>query len=110
MFDAPTPAVRAGQEVLGAVRSLGLEARAGVHTGEIEARAGDVGGIAVHIGARLAELAQPNQVVVSRVVVELAVGSDIGFKQIGDHHLRGVPGSWPLFEVITATDDLPSRK
>lgn len=98
-FDSPARAVHAGIAILSVVRRLGLEARAGVHTGEIELRGDDIGGIAVHIGARIAELAQPNQVLASRVVAELAIGSQIMFRDRGSDELRGVPGTWQLFNA-----------
>jgi len=98
-FDGPGRAVRCGQAITVGVRSLGLEARVGVHTGEIELRGEDVGGIGVHIAARVASLAGPSQVLVSRTVTDLVAGSGIRFEDQGDHELRGVPGVWRLFTV-----------
>jgi class 3 adenylate cyclase len=98
-FDGPARAIRAAQAILYEVRRLGLQARAGVHTGEIELRDQDIAGVSVHIGARIAELAQPNQVLVSRTVVDLIVGAGIDVAELGAHTLRGVPGQWQLFAV-----------
>jgi class 3 adenylate cyclase len=97
VFDGPARAVRCAQSVLRAVRGLGIEARAGVHTGEVEQRGDDVGGIAVHIGARVASAAGAGQLLVSRTVVDLVVGSGLEFADAGVHELKGVPGQWPLF-------------
>jgi class 3 adenylate cyclase len=99
-FDGPARAVRAGDAIVTSVRRLGVEARAGVHTGEVELREGDVGGVAVHIGARIAALAQPGQVLVSRTVVDLVIGSQLTFTDPDEHVLRGVPGSWTLFALV----------
>jgi class 3 adenylate cyclase len=97
LFDGPARAVRCAESVLRGVRGLGIEARAGVHTGEVEQRGDDVGGIAVHIGARVASAAGAGQVFVSRTVVDLVVGSGLVFTEAGVHELKGVPGQWPLF-------------
>jgi class 3 adenylate cyclase len=97
LFDGPARAVRCAQAALRAVRQLGIEARAGVHTGEVELRGVDVSGIGVHIGARVAAAAQAGQVLVSGTVVDLVVGSGLRFADAGSHHLKGVPGQWPLF-------------
>jgi class 3 adenylate cyclase len=79
------------------VRELGLEVRAGIHTGEIERAGGDLRGIAVHIGARIAAAAQPGEVLVSSTVKDIVAGSGISFDERGEHELRGVPGTWRLF-------------
>jgi class 3 adenylate cyclase len=81
------------------MQTLGLEIRAGLHSGEIELHADDVAGIAVHIGQRVAAHARPNEVLVSRTVADLLAGSDIVFRDQGEHELKGVPGTWHLFEV-----------
>jgi class 3 adenylate cyclase len=73
--------------------------RIGVHTGEVEVRGDDIGGIGVHIAARVAERAEPKAVWVSRTVTDLVVGSDLNFTDRGDHSLKGVPGTWRLFAV-----------
>ena len=98
-FDGPARAVQCAVTVSEAVRLLGLEVRAGVHTGECEQRAGDLGGIGVHIGARVAALAEPSQVLVSRTVTDLVAGSGLRFTDRGEYELKGVPGLWQLFAV-----------
>jgi class 3 adenylate cyclase len=100
-FDGPGRAIRCAGAIRESLRSLGIDARAGLHTGEIELRGADVGGIAVHIAARVASQANPGEVLVSRTVVDLVVGSDIEFEDRGEHKLRGVPGFWRLFAVKT---------
>jgi class 3 adenylate cyclase len=79
------------------VRGLGLQIRAGVHTGEVEMMGANVGGIAVHIGARVAALAQPGEVLVSGTVKDLVAGSGIEFEERGIQVLKGVPGEWRIF-------------
>jgi len=101
-FDGPARAIRCALDICEGVRSLGLEVRAGVHTGEVEVIGTDIGGIAVHIGARISALAQPGRVLVSRIVVDLVGGSGIEFEAWGEHTLKGVPGPWTLFEVAAA--------
>jgi class 3 adenylate cyclase len=98
-FDGPGRAVRCACAVRDAVFPLGLEIRAGVHTGEVELRGDDVAGMAVHICARVAALAAPGEVLVSRTVKDLVVGSELDFADRGEHELKGVPGSWSLFSV-----------
>jgi class 3 adenylate cyclase/alpha-beta hydrolase superfamily lysophospholipase len=98
-FDGPARAVRCAQEISEAVRSLGIEIRAGVHTGEVETIAGKVGGIAVNVGARIAALASPSEVLVSHTVQGLVSGSGLAFEDAGEHELKGVPDRWRLFRV-----------
>ncbi|HZN13612.1 MAG TPA: adenylate/guanylate cyclase domain-containing protein [Acidimicrobiales bacterium] len=98
-FDGPARGVRTAQSIAEGVRRLGIQIRAGVHTGEVELRGDDVGGVGVHIGARVSALADPGQVLVSRTVVDLVVGSGLEFADAGVHHLKGVPGDWPLFAL-----------
>ncbi len=98
-FDGPTRAIRCACVIRDIVRPLGVEVRAGLHTGEIERRGDDVGGIAVHIGARIAAGAAPGEVLVSSTVKDLAAGSALRFADRGTHALRGVPGEWRLFAV-----------
>jgi class 3 adenylate cyclase len=100
-FDGPARAVRCALSVAAGVQPLGLHVRAGVHTGELELRGDDVGGIAVHIGARVASAAAADQVLVSRTVVDLVVGSGLTFTDCGDRELKGVPGTWQLFAVAS---------
>ena len=75
--------------------------RAGLHVGECELRGDDVGGIAVHIGARIAGLAEPGEILVSRTVRDLVAGSGLRFADRGEHELKGVPDSWPLYSVVS---------
>jgi pimeloyl-ACP methyl ester carboxylesterase/class 3 adenylate cyclase len=96
-FDGPARAIRCAQAICNGVRSFGLQARAGVHTGEIEFRGEDLSGIAVHIGARVAALAGPSEVLVSGAVPSLVAGSGLAFEDRGERQLKGVPGSWRLF-------------
>jgi class 3 adenylate cyclase len=98
-FDGPARAIRGAQAIRDSVQRLGIEIRAGLHTGEIERRHADIAGIAVHIGARVMAAAGPGEVVVSSTVKDLVVGSDVEFSDRGTHELKGVPGKWRLFEV-----------
>jgi class 3 adenylate cyclase len=98
-FDGPARAVRCAEALSAAVRSLGLEIRAGVHTGECEMMPGDVGGIAVHIAARVMALAAPGQVLVSSTVKDLVVGSGLRFGEARTHALRGIPGEWAIYAL-----------
>jgi class 3 adenylate cyclase/pimeloyl-ACP methyl ester carboxylesterase len=98
-FDGPARGVRCAQAICKAVRSLGVEVRAGLHTGEIELRGDDIGGIAVHIGARVSALAGPGEVLVSSTVKDLVAGSGITFADRGSQVLRGVPDEWRIFAV-----------
>ncbi len=98
-FDGPARAIRCACAIRDAVKRLGLEIRSGLHCGEIELHHDDIAGITVHIGQRVASLAASNQVLVSRTVVDLLAGSDITFVQ-GDHELKGVPGTWRVYEVL----------
>jgi class 3 adenylate cyclase len=96
-FDGPARGVRCAQAICEAVRPLGIEVRAGLHTGEIELRGDDVGGIAVHIGQRVSGLAGPGEVLVSSTVKDLVAGSGITFAERGSHVLKGVPDEWRIF-------------
>jgi class 3 adenylate cyclase len=98
-FDGPARAVRCAIAICQAVQALGLELRAGAHTGEIELMGDDVGGIAVHIGARVAAQARPGEVLVSSTVKDLVAGSGLGFEDRGPHTLKGIPGERRLFSV-----------
>ena len=86
--------------IVEAVQPLGIAVRAGLHTGEMERLDGKVGGLAVNIGARVAALAAPSEVLVSQTVKDLLVGSDLAFEERGSHELKGVPGSWSTFAVV----------
>jgi pimeloyl-ACP methyl ester carboxylesterase/class 3 adenylate cyclase len=98
-FDGPARAVRCALEVADRVRDLGIEIRAGVHTGECEIVDGKCGGIAVAIGARISALAGPSQILVSQTVKDLVTGSGLGFEDYGEHTLKGVPQGWHLFDA-----------
>jgi class 3 adenylate cyclase/pimeloyl-ACP methyl ester carboxylesterase len=98
-FDGPARAVRCAEAIVRGVKSEGLRVRAGLHTGECERIGDDVGGIAVHIGARVTDLASAGEVLVTSTVKELVVGSGLRFGERGIHELRGVPGEWRLFAL-----------
>jgi pimeloyl-ACP methyl ester carboxylesterase len=98
-FDGPARGIRCARVVVDGLGALGVDLRAGLHTGECEAMNGDLGGVAVHIGARVAAKAQPGEVLVSSTVKDLVAGSEIHFQDRGDHELKGVPGRWRLFAV-----------
>jgi class 3 adenylate cyclase/pimeloyl-ACP methyl ester carboxylesterase len=100
-FDGPARAIRCAVAIREAVRALGLEIRAGVHTGECETRGEDVGGIAVHIGARVSAQADGGEVLVSSTVRDLVVGSGLNFEERGARELKGVPGQWQLYAVAS---------
>jgi class 3 adenylate cyclase len=101
MFDGPQRAIRCAMAIRDAVQSLGIEVRAGLHTGECEVRGDDIGGIGVHIGARVSALAGPNDVLVSSTLRDLVIGSGLEFDDRGAHELKGVPGEWRLFAVAS---------
>lgn len=98
-FDGPARAIRCACEISDAVRELGVNVRAGLHTGECELLDGKVGGIAVHIGARVAGRAEPGEVLVSSTVRDLVAGSGIEFRDRGPAELKGIPGEWRLYAV-----------
>ena len=98
-FDSPARAIRCGLAIGAAMHSVGLRVRAGIHSGEVEVIGEQLGGIAVHIGARISALAGPDEVLVSQTVKEAVVGSGISFEDRGIHELKGVPGQWQLYGV-----------
>ncbi len=98
-FDGPTRAVECARQIADDTPALGVEIRAGLHTGEVELMGDDVGGIAVHVAARIAALAGPGEVLASRTVRDLAVGSEIDFRPGGSHRLKGVADEWDIFGV-----------
>jgi class 3 adenylate cyclase/pimeloyl-ACP methyl ester carboxylesterase len=102
MFDGPQRAIRCAMAIRDAVQALGIEVRAGLHTGECEIRGDDIGGIAVHIGARVSALAGPNDVLVSSTLRDLVIGSGLEFEERGARLLKGVPGEWRLFAVASS--------
>jgi class 3 adenylate cyclase len=101
IFDGPQRAIRCAVAIRDAVQALDIQVRAGLHTGECEVRGDDIGGIAVHIGARVSALAGPNDVLVSSTLRDLVIGSGLEFDERGAHKLKGVPGEWRLFAVAT---------
>jgi len=100
-FDGPARAVRAACAITSEVHRLGLDVRAGLHTGECEVMGPKLGGIALHIGARIAALAGPREVLVSNTVKDLVAGSGLRFEDRGVHELKGIPGEWHIFAVST---------
>lgn len=98
-FERPGRAIEAARAIVDGVRAAGVEVRAGLHTGEVERRGDDVGGLTVHIGARIASLASANEVLVSRTVKDLVLGAGLSFEERGSHELKGVPGAWEVFGV-----------
>jgi class 3 adenylate cyclase len=106
-FDGPARAIRCAQEVIARVRDLGIEIRAGVHTGECELIDGKCGGLAVSIGARVATTAPPSSIIVSQTVKDLVAGSGLAFEDAGEHQLKGVPDRWRLYRVVGPEQDSP---
>ena len=100
-FDGPARAVECAQAIARDVRELGIEIRAGLHTGEVVFEGDDLAGIAVAIGARISALAGPNEVLVSRTVKDLTAGSGLRFTDAGEHELKGVPDPWRLYRVVS---------
>ena len=100
-FHSPARAIRCAQAICAAVHRIGLKVRAGVHSGEFEVIGEHLGGIAVHIGARIGALAAPDEVLVSQTVKEAVIGSGITFNDRGTHELKGVPGEWRLYAVAS---------
>ncbi|WP_334395516.1 adenylate/guanylate cyclase domain-containing protein [Bradyrhizobium sp. AZCC 2289] len=96
-FDGPGRAIRCALSFSSAARQIGLPVRAGLHTGEIEVRGSDIGGIAVHAAARVMSQSAPDEVLVSRVVTDLVAGAGLRFSERGSYELKGLPGKWDLF-------------
>ena len=107
-FEGPTSGIRATRAIADELREVGIEIRAGIHTGECEAIGEDLGGLAVHIGARIGAMAEAGEILVSGAVCDLVVGSGIEFTERGAHELKGVPGRWRLYSV-TADRSKESR-
>jgi class 3 adenylate cyclase/pimeloyl-ACP methyl ester carboxylesterase len=113
LFDGPTRAVRAAVAISADAAGMGVQVRAGVHTGELEHAGHDVTGMSVHIGARISALAAPGEVLVSSTVRDLVVGSGLDFVDRGTHELKGVPGSWSVFALAGSVDrpaELPAER
>jgi len=98
-FDGPARAVRAAMAITSDVKKLGVNIRVGVHTGECEPMGEKLSGVAIHVGARVASLAAPGEVLVSSTVKDLVAGSGLRFLERGAHQLKGVPGEWRLYSV-----------
>jgi class 3 adenylate cyclase len=103
-FTSPSVALDCADAIVDAVRPLGIEVRAGVHAGEVEVRGADIAGMAVHIGARVAALAGPSEVLVSSTVREIVTGSRRTFAEHGEHELKGVPGRWRVYSLVREQD------
>jgi class 3 adenylate cyclase/predicted alpha/beta hydrolase family esterase len=99
-FDGPARAIRCARHIRDELARSGLEVRSGLHAGEVTKRGDDVAGIAVHIGARVSDLAEPGEVLVTRTVRDLVAGSGISFEERGEHELKGVPDRWALYAVV----------
>jgi class 3 adenylate cyclase len=99
-FDATGRALRCARDILAGAKDIGLDLRAGVHTGEVEVRGDDIAGLAVTIAKRVCDLAGAGQVMVSETVRAHMVGAGIEFRDQGEHQLKGVPGTWRLFAVV----------
>ena len=106
-FDGPARAIHCACSVVQEARELGIEIRAGLHTGECELIGDDLGGVAVHVAARVGALAQPDEVLVSGTVKDLVMGSGIDLVDRGAHELKGVPGEWKVFAVQADRDEAP---
>jgi class 3 adenylate cyclase len=98
-FDGPARAIECACAIRDGARQLGMEVRVGLHSGEVDLRGDDIGGITVNIAARVTALGRPGNVVVSRTVTDLVAGSRFEFEDFGEHELKGVPGTWKLFSV-----------
>jgi class 3 adenylate cyclase len=98
-FDGPARGIRSACAIRDEASALGLDVRVGLHTGEVEVRGDDIGGVAVHIAQRVTALAQRSEILVSSTVKDLVAGSGIEFADRGEHELKGVPGRWRLFAV-----------
>jgi class 3 adenylate cyclase len=99
-FEGTRGAIRCAAEILASAKEIGLDLRAGIHTGEVEVRDQDIAGLAVNIARRVCDLAGPGEVLVTRTVIDHVVGSDIEFEDRGERELKGVPGSWRLSTLI----------
>jgi class 3 adenylate cyclase len=107
VFDSPGAAIRCAVALRDRLREVGVEIRAGLHTGEIQPRGADVGGIAVHVAARVMGAAGDGEVLVSRTVRDLVAGSDVVLEDRGSHALKGIAGDWQLFAISHQTREVP---
>ena len=101
VFDGPSRAVHCAQQIVQENRLLGIEVRAGLHTGEIELDGEDITGIAVAIGARVGAIAKASEVLVSQTIKDLTAGSGINYDDRGEHELKGVPDRWRLYQAVS---------
>ena len=99
-FDGPARAVHCGTALCREVTSIGIDAKVGVHTGEVQIMDKEIGGLTVHIGARVMDFAGPNEVLVSSTVKDITAGAGLRFEDRGIHALKGVPDKWHLFSVV----------
>ena len=102
-FDGPGRAIRSAADLQDELSRVQIVLRIGIHTGEIEIRGHDIGGLAVHLAARVMAEADPGEILVSRTVRDLVVGSEIAFSDRVTHHLKGIEGDWQLYSVIRPT-------
>lgn len=100
-FQGPSQAIRCAQAVKDAIKELDIEIRAGIHTGEVELIEGEIGGVAIHLAARIVDMAGPDEILASGTVKDLVVGSGIEFLDRGQHQLKGIPGQWHLYQALT---------
>jgi class 3 adenylate cyclase len=100
-FDGPARGIRCAASIRDAATAIGLAVRAGLHTGECELVGDKVRGVAVHLGARVAAAAAPGEILVSRTVKDLVAGTAIAFEDRGTHVLRGIPGDWQIYAVVS---------
>jgi class 3 adenylate cyclase len=103
-FGTPSEAIRCALDIADSAQKLGIEIRAGLHSGECEWRGDDIAGVAVHVAARISAIAGPGQVLVSRTVSDLVDGSGLDFSEGGSHQLRGLPGTWELFTAVSESN------
>jgi class 3 adenylate cyclase len=100
-FDGPGKAINAATAILEGAKRLGIQVRAGLHVGEVELRGEDIGGLAVHVAARVMSAAPADRILVSSTVKDLVIGAGIEFEELGAHELKGVPGEWHLYAVAS---------
>ncbi|GAC1646296.1 MAG: hypothetical protein NVS4B6_20270 [Mycobacterium sp.] len=111
IFTSPSVAIDCADAIVDAVRPLGIEVRVGIHAGEVEVRGDDIAGMAVHIGARVAALAGPSEVLVSSTVRDIVTGSRRHFAERGEYDLKGVPGRWRVYTLERETTSVvPERR
>jgi class 3 adenylate cyclase len=102
LFTGPAQAVRCARRIIGASADLGLAVRSGMHTGEVERTSNDVAGLAVHLAARIMSRADGGEILVSRTVRDLVIGSELAFTERGEHELKGIPDRWALYAAAVS--------